>query len=322
MKRRTLLLGLGEAGLLTMTGHGWAQTSYPTRPVTMVVAYAAGGPTDNLARALAAALSDIWHQSVVVENRGGGGTIIGTQQVANAAPDGYTMLMTSYAYTSNPVLRKSLPYGPQALTPLALVGTNDLILLISGRSELKTLQDVIAYARKAPDNLKLASSGNASSPHIALEMFSQAIGARIMHLPYKGAGPAKNDVIAGVVDGIFDGTSSMSHIREGRLRAVAIAADQRHPLAPDVPTFDELGVKLEYGTWFGLFVPSATSLALQQKLHADVRRAMQSASLQKFAAEAGTRLASGSSQQFADYLGNQSRKLQALVDSGVKIQLE
>ena len=322
MHKRTLLQGAGAAALWALSGGARAQDRFPSRPVTLVVPYASGGPTDTHARTLGAKLSQMWGQPVVVDNRGGGGTLIGSQYVARAAPDGHTLLLTAYAYTSNPILRRSMPYDADALAPLVLLGTNANLLFVSGHSPLTDLKAVVAQAKAAPDRLRLASSGNASSPHIALELFGKAIDARILHLPYKGAGPAKNDVIAGVVDGLFDGTSSMPLAHSGRLRAIAIASEQRHPAAPEVPTFREQGVDLLFSTYYGMLLPSRTPAATVARLNADIRKALEDPAVRAPLAETGLRLNPGTPEQFGAFLKTESRRLQALVDSGVKIELE
>lgn len=322
MQKRQVLQGIGSAALLALSGPARAQPKFPTRPVTIVVPYTAGGPTDGHTRIIANKLSALWGQPVLVENRGGAGTLIGTQYVSKAEPDGHTLLFTAYAYTSNPILRSSMPYAADSLKPLIHIGSNGLILFVSGRSQLKNLKDVVEHARSGPEKLKLASSGNASSPHIALELLGKAVDAKILHLPYRGAAPAKNDVIAGVVDGIFDGTSSMPLTRSGGLRAIAIASERRHPAAPDVPTFRELGVDLLYATYYGMLLPSRTPQAIENQLNADIRKALEDPAVKAAIAETGLQLTPGTPQQFGDFLKAESRRLQALVDSGVKIDVE
>jgi tripartite-type tricarboxylate transporter receptor subunit TctC len=322
MNKRHMLQAVGAAALLALSSQPAMAADFPTRAVTIVVPYAAGGPTDGHTRVLAAKLSQMWGQPVVVENRGGAGTLIGTQHVSKSAPDGHTLLFTAYAYTSNPILRASMPYAADALKPLVHIGSNALILFVSGRSPMKNLGDVVSHAKSGPDRLRLASSGNASSPHIALELLGRAIDAKILHLPYRGAAPAKNDVIAGVVDGIFDGSSSMPLTRSGGLRAIAIASDRRHPQAPDVPTFKELGVDLLYATWYGMLIPSATPPAIESKLNADIRTALADPAVKAAIGESGLQLSPGTPAQFGAFLQAESRKLQALVDSGVRIDVE
>ncbi len=200
---------------LAMCGLGSAQ-AFPDHAVTIVVPYAPGGVTDLYGRAIGEFLGRRWKVPVIVKNEGGAATMLGTQSVARAEPDGHTLLLTSYAYTSNPVLRKDMNYGKDALRPVMLLGNSRNLLVVPAKGELHTLDDVLAKARKSPGNLRLASSGMASSPHIAAELWAKAEGVQITHVPYRGTGPAMNDVLGGMVDGIFDGPSSMVNVQAGR----------------------------------------------------------------------------------------------------------
>ena len=191
---RKLIVGL--LGWIIASASALGAT-YPDKPVTIVVPYTAGGVTDVFGRAIAMKLSRKWEQTVIIENRAGGGTIIGTQHVSRAAPDGYTLLLTSYGFTSNPILRKSLPYDPASLTPLLLIGTSTNMLVINAKLPYKDLADVLKMAREKPGALILASSGNGSSPHVAAELFAKASGIQITHIPYKGTSPAMNDLLGG-----------------------------------------------------------------------------------------------------------------------------
>ena len=323
MDRRTCLgWACGAAVAPWTVGRAAAQGAFPSRTVTIVVPYATGGPTDMHARALAPRLAEAWGQPVIVENRGGAGTMIGTQAVAKAAPDGHTLLYTSYAFTSNPVLRRQLPYDPASLAPLLHTGTGTLMLLMSGLSSLRTLRDVIEHARSAPGALKLASSGNASSPHIAAALFARAIGAEITHVPYRGAGPSVADVMAGVGDGTFDGSSNLPNMQAGRLRPVGTAGDSRHPLVPDVPTFREQGVDLVFGNWYGFFAPGAPPEPVQRRIEADLRAALADPKAREPIVRSGLRLAEGSRTDFAAFLKREAARLQALVDSGATIPVD
>jgi len=293
-----------------------AADTYPDQPVTIVVPYAPSGVTDLYGRAIADYLGRLWKVPVIVKNEGGAGTVIGTQAVARAKPDGQTILLTSYAYTSNPILRKDLGISKDALRPVMLLGNSRNMLVVSGRSELHTLDDVLAKARKSPGNLRLASSGIASSPHIAAELWAHAVGVQITHVPYRGTSPAMNDVFAGEVDGIFDGPSAMPNVRAGRLRAIAIASEKRHPGAPEVPTFRELGVDLVFGSWFGFLVPKGTPDAVVDKLNADLRKAVADPATRAAIDKTALLVAAGTPQEFADFLDFESRRLKNLVDSG------
>ena len=323
MMKRSVLKMLAGACLSALVVTGvTAQERFPSKAITVIVPYSAGGVTDLYAREIATKLSEILGQQVLVDNRAGGGTIIGTQMASRAAPDGHTLLLTSYAYTSNPILRTSMPYDSKALTPLMLVGSSHSMLLMSAKSKPTSVAEVVAYAKLAPGQFKLASSGNASSPHIAAELFAKNVGAEITHLAYKGTAPAMTDVIGGQVDGIFDGVSSMSHVQAGRLRPIAIAAEERHPLAPDVPTFREKGVDLVFGSWFGYFLPAGVPAPIQARLSEALRKATQDPAVREKILKTGLRMNAGTPQQFAEFLDAESRRLKALVDGGAKISLD
>lgn len=296
-----------------------AGPKYPSQPVTIIVPYAPGGVTDVYGRAIGEYLGRQWKVPVIVKNESGGATMIGTQAAARAEPDGLTILLTSYAYTSNPILRKDMAYDKDAFRPVMLLGNSRNLLVTSGRSGLKTLDDVLAKARKAPGNLRLASSGMASSPHIAAELWARAEGVKITHVPYRGTSPAMNDVFAGQVDGIFDGASAMPNVQAGRLHAIAIASEQRHPGAPDVPTFRELGVDLVFGSWFGFFVPKGTPDTIVDQLNADLRKALQDPGTRSAIDRTALMVEGGSPRAFARFLDVESERLKTLVKSGADL---
>ena len=310
------------AAAFTLAAPALADKPYPRQPVTIIVPYAPGGVTDVYGRALAEYLGKMWQQPVIVKNDSGGGTITGTQMAARAEPDGYTILLTSYAYTSNPILRKNLPYATDALRPVMLLGNTPNMLVVTTKGKLHTLADLVNKAKKSPGSLKLASSGVASSPHIAAELWARAEGVQITHIPYRGTTPAMTDVLAGQVDGIFDGPSAMPNVEAGRLRAIAIASEKRHPAVPDVPTFRELGVDLVFGSWFGFFVPKNTPDAVVNKLDADLQKALADPAKRTLIEKTGLLIQGGTPGQFADFLGIESERLKKLVDSGADIHLQ
>lgn len=319
MRKLLTTVTLAISALLA-TGTTSAQTkTFPDHPITLIVPYSPGGVTDAFARSIGDYLGRLWNTQVIVENKGGAGTIIGTQHVSRAKPDGYTLLLTSYAYTSNPILRKEMPYDPASLTPLMLLGNSRNMLVVSGRSNLHTLKDVIAKGKKAPGNLKFASSGNGSSPHIAAELWAKAVGVSITHIPYKGTGPAMNDVFAGLVDGIFDGPSSIANVHAGRLRAIGIASETRHPDAPEVPTFREQGVDLVFGSWFGFLAPAGTPKPVIQKINEGLNQSLSDPKVKAVLASAGLFVVGGTPDEFASFLDHESSRLQGLVDSGAKL---
>jgi tripartite-type tricarboxylate transporter receptor subunit TctC len=298
-----------------------AKESFPGRSVTIVVPYSAGGVTDYFARQIGSKLSRMWGQPVVVDNRAGGGTIIGTQLVGKAPADGYTLLFTSYGFTANQVLRKNLPYATTAFRAVALLGSSHNVLLVNNRLKGKTLNALIADAKATPGSLTLASSGLASSPHIGAEFFARKTGIAFTHVPYKGQGPAMADLMAGVVDGMFDGMSSYAQVKGGQVAAVAIAAPQRHPAAPEIPTFRELGVDLVTGTWFGMLAPAATPDAIVNKINADIRLALQDEQFKAQITKTGVSVSTSSPEAFGQFLHQESDKLRSLVDQGVRIDL-
>jgi len=296
---------------------------YPERQVTVVVPYPPGGVTDVYGRALAQRLSQIWGQPVVVDNKPGGGTVIGTQLVSRASADGYTLLLTSYGYTSNPVLKKSLPYDTKALTPLYLLGTSANMLVINPNLSVKTLNDIVALGKSKPGALTFGSSGNASSPHIAAELFAIETGAKMTHVPYKGTGPAMNDLLGGQIMGIFDGPSAMPRVRAGQLSAIGIASAQRHPAAMEVPTFRELGIDLVFGSWFGFFVPTGTFGDIQDTIIAGIELALKDPIVISAIEKTGLTYANLKQQDYQKFLDAEEARLRRLIKTeGASIQLE
>jgi tripartite-type tricarboxylate transporter receptor subunit TctC len=319
---RATALGLGLACCAATAPAAEVQAAFPNKRVTIVVPYSAGGLTDTLARSLAAKLATLWGRPVVVENRDGAGTIIGTSAVARTPADGYTLLFTSYAYTSNPVLRQQLPYGPDAFRPVGLLGSSHNVLLVTNRLRGQSLQNLIDRAKAEPGSFKLASSGPASSPHLAAELFATKAGIRFTHVPYKGQGPSMTDLMAGVVDGMFDGMSSYALVKSGKVAAVAIAAEQRHPGAPEIPTFKELGMDFVSGSWFGMLAPAATPDAVVRQINADLHRALEDPAVRAQIAKTGLLVSLSTPEAFGQFLQAETRKLQALLQSGVRIDLD
>ena len=298
-------------------------TTYPDRPVTIVIPYSAGGVTDVFGRAIAMNLSRLWNQNVIIDNRAGGGTIIGTQYVSRTLPDGYTLLLTSYGFTSNPILRKNLPYDPKSLSPLLLIGTSSNTLVMNANLPYRDLAAVLQMAREKPGALTLASSGNGSSPHVAAELFAKAAGIQITHVPYKGTSPAMNDILGGQVHGIFDGTSALGQVSTGKLRAIATAAAVRHTSSPDVPTFRELGIDLVFGGWFGFFVPSAMPQSLQDTIFKDIERVIADPEVKAVILKTGLVLEIQTQEQFKTFLQTESERLRSLTESaGARITIE
>jgi tripartite-type tricarboxylate transporter receptor subunit TctC len=248
----------------------FAQATYPARPVKVVVPYSPGGGADTVSRILFAKLSEQMGQQFVIDNRGGGGATIGPAIVAKSEADGYTLLHDGTAFSINPSLyqRLSYDYGKD-FTPVFLASLVTNFLLLNNSVEAKTVADVIAMAKTTSTGLDFASSGNGSVQHLCLEMFRHMTGGKINHIPYRGGGPALNDLIAGQVKFFFsNGASSVGHVRSGTVKAVAHTGRSRLPSLPDLPTMSETLPGFEAYEWNGVFAPSGTPGEIVQKLNA------------------------------------------------------
>lgn len=266
------------AFMLTST---WAtaQDNYPTRPITMVVGYSAGGATDILARLIAKSLADELKQAVVVENKAGANSNIGAELVARAKNDGYTMYVGSIANTINRSLYKDLRYDfVEDFEPVGLMATIPNVLVVNPELPLKTVQDYIEYAKENPGKLTCASSGIGSSIHMSCELFKIQTDTDILHVPYRGSGPAVTDLLGGQVDAMFDNLpSSLSHIQAESLRPIATTTDKRVSALPDTPTFAEEGVQdFLVQSWFGLYAPANTPEPVIERLNQALNKALSS----------------------------------------------
>ena len=270
MKRITL------AALLCAALNAVAQTAaFPTRPVTMVVPFPPGGGTDTGARIVAQKLSAKWGQQVIVENKGGAAGSIGVDLVAKAKPDGYTILMGNIGTQAiNPTLYKKLPYDPdKAFAPISLVAELPLAMMVNPQVPAKTAKEFIAYAKSRPGQLSYSSSGAGGAPHLAAEMFKLATGSFIVHVPYRGGGPAVQDLIAGHVQLSFMTVLEASgHIKAGKLRALAVTSARRVSALAEVPTLAESAVPgFDSISWIGLLAPAGTPKDIVEKISADTR---------------------------------------------------
>jgi tripartite-type tricarboxylate transporter receptor subunit TctC len=268
MAAATLVLALFVPG-------GASAQGYPNKPVTFVVPFPAGGGTDIAARLVATKLTAKWGQSVVVENKAGAAGIVGTDAVAKARPDGYTLLIANVGIPSiNPVLYAKLPYNPDtALAPITQICELPFVLMATPSLPANNAQELVALARAKPDKITFASSGSGGSPHLTGEIFQQATGTRLTHIPYKGGGPAMTDLMAGHVDLLFASILEGSgHIKSGKLKALAVTSAKRSPALPDVPTLAESGINgAESGSWVALLAPAGTPQAIIDKIGADVK---------------------------------------------------
>ncbi len=254
-----------------------AAQTWPARPITLVVTYAAGGGADAMARLLAPKLSQELGQPVVVDNRPGGSGQIGAAQVARSAPDGYTLMFDASSYAVNPALFPKLPYDTeQAFKPIGIVALFPNVILVTPAFPAKTVAELVGAAKAGKDAVSYASSGNGSAQHLAGALFESLTGVEMLHVPYKGGGPALNDVLGGQVPVLFGNiASTLSHIRGGKLRALAVTGAKRSALLPDVPTAAEAGVKgYEVYEWNVLAAPARTPEAVLTRLSDALRKAL------------------------------------------------
>ncbi len=274
---------------------------YPSRPVRVIVPFAPGGGTDILVRILAPRLSASFGQQIVVENRPGASSIIGTDLVVKSPPDGYTLLAVDTSFTVNPSLQAKMPYDSlKDLAPVIHLAAAPVILVIHPSVPAKSVKELVALAKAKPGGLAYASGGNGASTHLAGELFKMVAGVDIVHVPYKGTGPAIADVVAGQVQMNFAGISSArQHVESGRLRAIAVTGDKRNPALPDVPTFAESGLPVDAGTHWGLLAPAGTPAAVIAKVNAETDRALRLAEVKARIAELGFDAAGGSPEAWA-----------------------
>ena len=283
--------GSGALGVVLSTGQAAAEgASWPSRPVQLVVPFAPGGSTDLVARLVSQSLGERLGQPIVVENRPGAGATVGSAMVAAAEPDGYTLLMSNVAsHGVAPALYTNLRYDPvRDFTHIGLINSNPSVFVANPDFPGRTLPDVVRISNADAGGLDAASSGSGSSNHLLIVQFAQVTGAHLNHVPYRGAGPAMTDVIAGVVPMMSDSLpSSAGHIRAGSVRAIAAAAAERHPAFPEVPTFREQGVDLVSTSWFGLSGPAGMADAVVAKLSQNLGAVLASPAIRNRFAELG-----------------------------------
>lgn len=274
---RRLAASVAALAALAFTAPGWAAKPYPERPVTLVVGYAAGGATDIVARLVAKALTDQLGQTIVVENKTGANSNIGAEIVSRAAPDGYTLYVGSIANTINRTLYSKLNYDfIKDFKPIGLLATIPNILVVNPKLPVKTVPEYLAYAKANPGKLTCASSGSGSSIHLSCELFKMQTGTDILHVPYRGSGPAVADLLGGQVDSMFDNLpSSLPHVQAGKLRAIGVTSPQRLPAVPDVPTLAESGLPgFDVESWFGLMAPAGTPQPVIERLNQALNKAL------------------------------------------------
>jgi tripartite-type tricarboxylate transporter receptor subunit TctC len=273
----TLFIGLVLCAIVALPRLASAQ-SYPTRPITIIVAQPPGGGTDIITRITANQLNQQLGQPVVVENRPGAGTVVGTATAANAAPDGYTLVAGLNANMAvNPSLFAHLSYDPiRDFTPVGMLAEFPFAIVVSNSFPAHSIKDLVAMAKAKPGAINFASAGNGTGQHLSTELFQLQAGIKMTHVPYRGAAPAYTDVMSGQTPVFFDNlASALGQIKGGSVRALAVTGKERSPLLPDVPTVAEAGVPdYVYYVWFGLWAPKQTPKAITEKLYAEVQKAL------------------------------------------------
>ena len=316
----TLLLALILAGASANAG---AQ-AYPAKPIRLVVGFAPGGAADYVARAIGESLGRVVGQSIVIENRAGAGSSIAADFVAKSAPDGYTMLIASPSSISvNPALNPKLGYSLRDLAPITKVSTSPLLVAVNPAIGVSSIRDLIAAAKKAPGQLNYATSGNGSAPHLAGVLFTRLAGVDMVHVPFKGGGPAVQSVLAGDTQvTLATPPSVLPLVQAGRLRALAVTSRLRTPLVPELPGMEEAGLAdYEMSFWYGFFVPAGTRPEIVKKLFDATVGALQQPEVkQAFAREGTETAASRSPEEFAAFLAEDAKFWVRLVkESGAKL---
>ena len=297
---------------------------YPQRTVKMVVPFPAGGPTDILARVLAQKLAERWGQPVIVDNKPGAGGAIGSDLVAKAAPDGYTLLMaTSSTHSIGPALQK-LPYDPvRDFAPVGQVSNATNVLLVSPKLGVTSVKELIALAKSKPGQLNFASSGVGTIPHLTGEKFNLMAGVELQHVPYKGTGLSIPDLANGQVAVLFDSiVTALNYVKTGNVRALAISSPKRTPLAPDLPTMAEAGLPgFESETWFGLFAPAGTPKDIIARISADTASALKAQDVRERFAAAGAEPVGSTPEQFAERMrADTARWAEVIKAAHVKVE--
>ena len=317
-----LMLGVG---LLLCIPAAWAQSQpYPSRPIRLIVPFPPGGAVDPLARTYAQRLQEAWGQPVVVDNKPGGGTIIGTEIVANAPPDGHTVILIATSFTVNPAMYSKLPYDPvKGFTPISLVARLPNMLVVNSRLPVHSVKELIAYLKANPGKVNYSSIGNGTTQHLAGELFKSMAGVNMVHIPYKGSGPSMMSVVSGETSVTFDTVFLLTpQVKAGRLRALAAEGKERSVFAPDLPTLSESGLPgYDVAGWVGFLAPAGTPGAVVQKWYGEITRVIQTPEIRNRQLSQGLEPVGSSPEQFAEFIKLEIAKWGKVArDAGIKVQ--
>ena len=316
MKRSTAVRwALATAALMGLASSAWAQ-AYPTRPVKIVVPFATGGPADNYARYVAQKLQDALGQSFVIDNKPGGGSVIGTDIAAKASADGYTLLMMSNTHTANETLIPNKPFAlMRDFVAVASINYSDLLLVAHPGTGINSVADLLAKAKAQPGKINYASSGPGTPYHMAGELFKYMAKVDMVHVPYKGSSGARTDVLGGQVDLMFDAVTTMAeHVKAGKVKALATTGRARSTVVPEVPTVSEAGgAGYEATIWLGLMAPKGTPKDIVDKLHAAVNQALRQPEVRQAWAKQGAVPLILSTSEFDKYLHDDIQKWGAVI---------
>ncbi len=306
--------------LFCVSAIGPVLAQYPDHPIKVIVPFAPGGGTDLVARTLGVTMAEELRQAIVIENKPGGSTIIGTDALAKSPADGYTLVVATLAHAVNPSLKAKLPYSQDKdFAPVILVGVSPNVVVVSADSPYKTFADFLAAAKANPGKLSYASQGGGTSAHLAGELFNSIAGTKLTHVPYKGAGPALTDVIGGQVDVMFATASAVgSLVDAGKLRALAVTTTTRSPTAQlaKLPTVAESGVPgYSAGSWYGYFAPAGTPPDVINKLNASIKKSAQSTAFKNRVEGEGLVIKTGTPDEFAKFVKAEELRWRAVVKS-------
>ncbi|MGY8904082.1 MAG: Bug family tripartite tricarboxylate transporter substrate binding protein [Burkholderiales bacterium] len=314
---------LAGSTLALAMGTAFAQT-YPSKPIKLIVPFAPGGFTDVVARILGQKLSLSMGQQFVIENKPGAGSTIGSDFVAKAAPDGYTLLMVSTTHVISPWIYKSMPYDPlKSFSVVSKLVDSPYVLLVNPKVAAKNVQELIALAKASPDTIHYASSGNGSAQHLMGGLFVSLTGAPLKHVPYRGSSGASTDLVSGVVETSFAGVpNALAQVPQGRLKAFAVTTAKRIPQLPDVPTMQEAGVSgYEASVWLAMLGPAGMPKEIVTRLNSEITKAMSSPETKKALYDAGVEPSSSTPEAMSEYMVKEMARWGKVVkDIGIKLE--